>query len=633
MNLVRWKSPPQRYEEIPEFHYPNLKGETSIRLVQLLPGSGSKRIAIRLVDSHLSGSNRIPYDALSYTWGDGGRSKAITCHGRKLPVTKTLLEALHRFRDPDNIITLWIDQICICQERTRERNQQVQMMGEIFRGARKVIVWLGDEYDDSRAGMQLAKQLLSITRHQPISGLNPSNLDTHGLPKQGHRRWKALAAILHRPWFFRTWVVQEVVLNPNVDVVVGSYMITWDELDAVVALLEGPMPTVWNVDQAISAFELPFSKINRMRLRHMRRATRSHSPLSSEAEFDSFISFGAPDVMEDKSEDKDPELLDLLLMSRGLGATDPRDKIYALLGLGRHDVEADYSSEPETVFCDFALRTIGLVSAAVEQDDSSGLKAYQHKRDIRRAMVLLACAGRQNQELSLPSWVPDWTVNLASRPLIFGIDEQLFSAGGTKLGLFDWSPDFGLQLDGILIDTIQAVGSVRLSLGLHSHKLLDTSQLIDKWWLEARQVAYQRIARSPGSIGYTDAFEAMRRLLNLCKHGYYVGGTRQKRRSTLLEDFDLSPESSCHSASHSMTLGPTHGRVMFASSTGYLGLVPHGTQEGDVVFVVRGADVPFVLRSRTDGAYELVGEAYVQGIMCGEALDGGFGMAQDIMIR
>lgn len=54
--------------------------------------------------------------------------------------------------------------------------------------------------------MQLASQLLSIAKQQPLSGLNPADLEVHGLPRRGHRRWVALSAILRRPWFWRTWV-------------------------------------------------------------------------------------------------------------------------------------------------------------------------------------------------------------------------------------------------------------------------------------------------------------------------------------------------------------------------------------------------------------------------------------------
>ncbi|KAK4540746.1 hypothetical protein LTR36_008961 [Oleoguttula mirabilis] len=625
-NLARWKSPSQREEETQEFRYGPLKStKTGIRLVKLLPGSGNKGVAIELVDSFVTGPNQIPYDALSYTWGEGARVKTISCGGKRLTVTRTLHEALQRFRDTDKTITLWIDQICICQERIKERNQQVQMMGDIFRGARKVIVWLGEDYDDSRAGMQLAKQLLQIARYQHISGLGPADLEPHGLPRRGHKRWKALAAVLRRPWFWRTWVVQEVVLNPHVELVLGAAILTWDELESIVALLEGPIPKIWQLDQAVSASELPFSRINRIRLRHRRLIATPATLTQPLIDFDESVS-AEPEAIEGDEYDDDPELLDLLLMSRGLGATDPRDKVYALLGLGKHDINPDYSMSPESVFTDFALQTIGVVTDMIATREAAGLELSPHDREVRRAMVLLACAGRQNQKLSLPSWVPDWTVDLASRPLIFGLGQR-YHAGGTKLGVFDWQYDAGLQLSGILLDTVQAVGSVLLDFDIEG----DAHDAITQWWKEAQVIALERIARSPGSTLYTDAFESMRRRLFICKHGYYVGESRQKRRGSLLDDAEPSTDSA-HSATQSLTLGPTRGRVMFASSTGYLGLVPHGTREGDVVFVVRGADTPYVLRNHGH-AYELIGEAYVHGIMDGEALEMGHLLSQDLMIH
>lgn len=218
MFLTRWKSPTNAgTNENLDFKYGLLKSaKTGIRLAQIQPGSGNKGISIHLVDSFVTGTNQIQYDALSYTWGDGERSKSISCNGKRLAVTPTLLEALQRFRHAYHVVTLWIDQICICQERVPERNSQVQLMGKIFKNARKVIVWLGEDYNESRAGMQLAKQLLSIARYQPVSGLTPADLETHGLPKQGHRRWVALSAILRRPWFWRTWIVSQAceALNP-----------------------------------------------------------------------------------------------------------------------------------------------------------------------------------------------------------------------------------------------------------------------------------------------------------------------------------------------------------------------------------------------------------------------------------
>ena len=58
-------------------------------------------------------------------------------------------------------------------------------------------------------------------------------------------------------------------------------------------------------------------------------------------------------------------------------------------------------------------------------------------------------------------------------------------------------------------------------------------------------------------------------------------------------------------------------RSFITTKKGYLGLAPWGAHEGDVVCVLRGGDVPFVLREKEDGYWKLVGEAYVHGIMDG----------------
>lgn len=68
-------------------------------------------------------------------------------------------------------------------------------------------------------------------------------------------------------------------------------------------------------------------------------------------------------------------------------------------------------------------------------------------------------------------------------------------------------------------------------------------------------------------------------------------------------------------------MGPTSGRVVFLTTTGFIGLAPHGTRAGDLIHIILGASVPFALRPRPDNVgFELIGEAYVQGIMQGEAL-------------
>nr|OQO29374.1 hypothetical protein B0A51_03156 [Rachicladosporium sp. CCFEE 5018] len=654
MNITRWTSRPQSASDDGDFRYDVLRSsKTGIRLVQLQPGTGTRAISINLIESYVTGTSRVQYDALSYTWGSGARDKNIFCNGKRLRVTRTLWEALNRFRSPTEELTLWIDQICIAQDWLKERSAQVQLMGEIFKGARTVIVWLGDDSDDSRAGMQLAQQLLHISLYQQVSGLGPSDLETHGLPRQGHKRWKALAQILRRPWFWRTWIVQEVVLNPHVDLLLGTNSLTWEELERVVALLDGPLPRVWQIDQAITASELPFSRINRIRLRHQKLIATSVTPIQSDELLDSPPQSQSQVYSEPQSYDGDtddaPDLLDLLLMSRDLGATDPRDKVYALLGLGNHDIYPDYTMSPESVFSKFALHTIGLVTAMIERETSAqGLTPLDHTlscntREVRRALILMSCAGRQNQSLKLPSWVPDWTTNLRSRPLIFGLNlfgqrHRRFSAGGDRLGVFDWSPDHGLQLCGKLFDTVLAVGNVKLDQDLLEASPATAHERIAAWWQEAQHISHLRIVRSPGSTGFTDAFELMRRSLSICKHGYYDPrspnhhNSNPQRRNSLLDETDITAQPG-HSALHTLTLGPTRGRVVFVTATGWVGIAPYGTQAGDVVFVIMGADAPFILRPCGTDAYEIIGECYVQGIMSGEAMEMDWLGVVDIMIR
>ncbi|KAI3579715.1 heterokaryon incompatibility, partial [Fusarium oxysporum f. sp. albedinis] len=65
------------------------------------------------------------------------------CDNTLLPITKSLAEALIYVLDDIDNSFLWIDQICINQSDIDERNHQVPIMGNIYRKAYRVFVWLG----------------------------------------------------------------------------------------------------------------------------------------------------------------------------------------------------------------------------------------------------------------------------------------------------------------------------------------------------------------------------------------------------------------------------------------------------------------------------------------------------------
>jgi len=72
---------------------------------------------------------------------------------------------------------------------------------------------------------------------------------------------------------------------------------------------------------------------------------------------------------------------------------------------------------------------------------------------------------------------------------------------------------------------------------------------------------------------------------------------------------------------------PSAGRQFCVTMTGYMGLVPRLSKEGDAVVVFDGARTPHVLRSgngENEGEgrneFQLVGECYIHGAMDGQVI-------------
>lgn len=64
-------------------------------------------------------------------------------------------------------------------------------------------------------------------------------------------------------------------------------------------------------------------------------------------------------------------------------------------------------------------------------------------------------------------------------------------------------------------------------------------------------------------------------------------------------------------------------RSLFRTGKGYLGIGAQSLCPSDEVWLLAGASVPFILRPCQDESYKLVGEAYLHGVMHGEALEWG----------
>lgn len=63
----------------------------------------------------------------------------------------------------------------------------------------------------------------------------------------------------------------------------------------------------------------------------------------------------------------------------------------------------------------------------------------------------------------------------------------------------------------------------------------------------------------------------------------------------------------------------TTGRKFAITHRSYAGLVPAATRPGDIISILSGFSVPFVLRKR-GAQYKLIGDCYMHGMMQGEMM-------------
>ena len=87
-------------------------------------------------------------------------------------------------------------------------------------------------------------------------------------------------------------------------------------------------------------------------------------------------------------------------------------------------------------------------------------------------------------------------------------------------------------------------------------------------------------------------------------------GVREMARSKAAQPLKLGQEIN----------GKSLGRLPFITEKGHLVLTSEHVKRGDSIAIIKGAQVSFVLRQRGESHCSLISEAYVDGIMDGEAM-------------
>ena len=494
------------------------------------------------------------YEALSYRWTTTGRPRIIQLNGSAFPISENLWLALHRFRLPENDRKLWVDQICINQSDDLEKSYQVGHMGSIYSQAKQVLLWLGPGSTDTSLAMKALTAL-----HQGDHGTTAALRIRHSRP------WRAVMNLVEEPYWNRVWIIREISLASSKTVYCGDEELSWE---AFSSFLRGQNSGIAQRSRSVPA-------INRHNLVIVRPA-----PAVALAHLN-----------------LDRTLLTQLVQFRYALQTDPRDKIYAFSTLTNDlGIFPDYSKSVQEVY----------LNATVAQ-----MKRYQS--------LDIICQSYFGQgRLSLPTWVPDWTMTSGPRPL-------LYDTYGRSQGLMDLKTkpaeikvDVGrgtLHVKGLQIDTLR---EVRQPL----EDVADISGCLGDW---ASTLASQKIqprARNDLTQLYMAAMEKMSLAASSRPRR---GPEGRSSRYNLPKDWLLGDK--LKAINHLSKI--VFRRRLFLTQDNWWGIGPSNAQEGDLVCLLQGCDLPVQLRNEGDhfifvgeidirptSAYPAIVQDFVNGQVC-----------------
>ncbi|TVY66819.1 Heterokaryon incompatibility protein 6, OR allele [Fusarium oxysporum f. sp. cubense] len=588
--------------------YQPLSSSSSFRLLELLPSSNrTEPLVGRLVDSDIT--FQPDYEALSYVWGDVTPVRYINLGDQDISITPNLHSALIHLRSPDTVRTLWVDALCINQSVHGERNQQVRIMGDIYKSARQVVVWLGDAADDSHL----------VFQHLNDENIPDSFHNDSTPPEDKRRAWNAL---VKRPWFFRTWVIQEIALAKRAVMMCGDESTLWRNVDVS-----------WKPDFSGGAKGLATS-----------RGNECDHPIEG------FDPDGHVWSLRLLGIGSDP--MSILRYSRVCQTTEIQDRIYGILGLFEPGfIPVDYDLPVEDIFRQFTEAVIKL------------------NKDLR----ILKHLGAKRSYPNLPSWVPDFTDTSTKSlpekhwyaPYRKDAEENYdvrctdgtqlsfprASLGGEYLPGLTFSKYGSLTIKGKMVDTIREIGP-ELEDGVdHAPGTEGFAQVMRDWEILAAKLVPEweasessvseafaaTITATHGSelfsvgVGLTHWYrhcgtgvlEATDPSMFLRDHEFYLWWLSIEKDSEEKDPDSTSEEEPDEEAeiigydlrefSEKFTFA-SYGRCLFTSEKGSLGLASPRAKAGDRVVYFPGSDEPFLLRKRKGDGWMLVSDCYLYGL-------------------
>ncbi|CAJ2505055.1 Uu.00g124490.m01.CDS01 [Anthostomella pinea] len=632
------------------FQQDRLPSPNHFRILTLHPGITTAPLRGSLAVHELTAPPA--YEAISYAWGPTTPTALLECSGRALRITGSLDTALRAFRWGDRPRELWIDQICINQHDTDERSQQVQRMRDIYSQANRVLSWLGE--DDGSARGPLAKDLIAkicavVRRHQVYreKRFPPEEyLRVHGLPLWDDPSWCAMGDMLQLPYFKRAWVIQEIVMAREASLLWGATQINW-ELFRVAFY--------WTALSSCGAQYLENGKMSPM-LGFLPSLYRGRL---------------RPSTLEEI----------MLTDARWFEATDPRDKVYALIGLADDGgaISVDYRKSAAQVYADAARYVI---------------------RGSRSLRVLSLVNAINTDHIDFPTWTPRWdtrcdraylwlrkfTASGSSQAVHVedGASWRTLTLKGVKKGVLRHicstsvpnrykgaSPTL-LLLKELFDELCTKSGAARKRcdgslLNVFLRCLVmerDTEEAVPTGLLFAKFIswAWTKLAQECTNISRASAARAQRNDFAAC---YAALEFIQLALDTSPSLSDAPPDEStvvqetqhwvrvvvdalvlasgnpslrsdlgdcviriwsrqrCDDFNVKFEVVGSYFERFFVAENGEIGVGPACLQTNDILCILYGGSTPYILRpTSTPGEYLFLGECYVAGIMNGERLDG-----------
>jgi len=568
------------------YNYTPLPYHDSIRLLELLPGAKDDKIRCRLLLTRLHDAPK--YEAISYVWGTAKVRVECCVEDTPISITPSLSNALRQVRSPTEIRVLWADAICINQGNDQEKGHQVDLMAAIYRNAQQVLVCLDhDEMNWVPDVIRLLHEMEDTVEKQlnRVTTATRPNLKIENTETYADLPWYSFRTLLRNNWFTRLWVVQEIGLAKKGIIYLGEAQIDWI---AIVKLFK------WMANHSLLYDRHGFTNP---------RILTIWSSFSPKARA-SFKSSRAPQ-----------SFLDLLHLSRmSHRAKDPKDYIYGLLGhpTSIEDnvasfLQVAYEKSTEDVYLDFAL---------------SFMRAKRSLNIITYAVKYT----KRTKDINVPSWCPRWDLcSQKTNPLLTSRGRNGYQASGDREFFIQTHERLALGVKGFILD-ISITEACPLIHGKLSMYAEDQALEQLKGFLEEALTLTLR----------TD-------ILDACHFALSAGRWRRSKRAIFEEQFSsfilpVARQLKCLNSDALRdveTLSNKHhplryvsnisrniiGRALFVTKNGRVCLGPRHIAKGDLCCIVYGCQVPVILRPAGNGRYEFVGDACVEGVMEGEAME------------